>query len=73
MSTHLLYSYFRVTWHLSRGDVVVPVGQKARFNPSAHDNQMCWVYLTEDGNNELFTAAMTHTNTHARTAFISGV
>ena len=73
MSRYLLYSYFSVTWHLSRGDVVVRVEQKARFNPAAHDNQMCWVYLTDDENKELFTAAMTRTNTHARTAFIGGV
>ena len=68
-----MYFYSSVTWHLSRGDIVVPVKQKARFNPAAHDNQMCWVYVTEDENNELFKAAMTHTSTDAREAFIGGV
>ena len=70
---YVLYFCSSVTWHLSRGDIVVPVEQKERFNPAAHDNQMCWVYLTEDEDNELFTAAMTHTNTHARNAFIGRV
>ena len=70
---YVLYFCSSVTWHLSRGDIVVPVEQKGRFNPAAHDNQMCWVYLTEDEDNELFTAAMTHTNTHARNAFIGGI
>ena len=73
MFSCVLFFYFSVTWHLSRGDIVVPVEQKARFNPAAHDNQMCWVYITEDEDNELFTAAMTHTSTHARNAFIGGV
>ena len=70
---YVLYFCSSITWHLSRGDIVVPVEQKERFNPAAHDNQMCWVYLTQDENNELFTAAMTHTNTHPRNAFIGGV
>ena len=70
MFSYVLYFYFSVTWHLSRGDIVVPVEAKARFNPAAHDNQMCWVHLTEDDNNELFTAARTHASTHAHKAFI---
>ena len=61
---------FSVIWHLSHGDIEVPVQQKERFNPAAHENEMCWVYLPEDEDNELFRAAMTHTNTHARNAFI---
>ena len=73
MFSYLLYFYFSVTWHLTGGDVVVPVEQKMRFNPSAHDNQMCWVYLPEDEDNELFIAAVTHISTHARNASIGGV
>ena len=73
MSRYILHLSFSVIWHLSRGDIAVPVQPKARFNPAAHENEMCWVYLPEDEDNELFRAAMTHINTYARNAFIGGV